>query len=130
MHFVPNRLEAQIPFREALECAGVPASLWKQPSIDRTQTVIARSIAAPNHGHRSRKAAAHVKREEFSHVFDLACTRLPRELLIFFNDLANSGRADGMTIADQTAACVHRNLECRSGSFSAPLRERCRAAFH
>jgi hypothetical protein len=58
------------------------------------------SVAAPHHGDRSREAAAHVEREKFSHVFNLARARLFGELLISLEYLAYSGRADRMTVGD------------------------------
>jgi len=50
-------------------------------------------------------------------VFDLARAGLFGQLLVGFEHLANAGRADRMTVTDQTAACVHWNLERRFGFF-------------
>src|SRR5207248_6218584 len=89
-----------------------------------------RSIAAPNHRDRSRKAAAHVKREEFSRVLDLACAGLSCELLIRFEHLADARRADRVTVADEAAARVYRNVEWHFGFFLTHLRQRRCAIFH
>jgi hypothetical protein len=50
--------------------------------------------------------------------------------LIGFEHLANAGRADWMTVTDQTAACVHWNCKRRFGFFWTHLRQRGRPAFH
>ena len=86
-----------------------------------TDRCAAESIAAPNHGYGSRKAATHIKREEFSRVFDLTRAALLCELLIRFENLTNAGRAYRVTVADQAAARVHRNLERRFGFFRSYL---------
>ena len=57
-------------------------------------------IAAPNHGHRSRQAAAHIECEELFHVLDLSRVCLPRELLIRFENLTNTSRAYRMAVAN------------------------------
>src|SRR5437762_12077319 len=87
-------------------------------------------FASPNHGDGSREAAAHVEREESFCVLDLASTALLRELLIRFEDLANTCRPDRVTVSDYTAACVHRNLERSFEFFGAHLRQRRGSAFH
>src|ERR1041385_7997872 len=87
-------------------------------------------ISSPNHCHGSREAAAHVEREEFFRVFDLASACLFGELLIGFEDLANTSCSYGMAVADQAATCVHSNLERRFGLFRTDLRQRRCAAFH
>ena len=87
-------------------------------------------LASPNHGDGSREAAAHVEREEFFGVFDLASTGLFRKLLIGLEDLAHAGRSDRMTVGDQAAARVHWNLERPIEFFRPHLRQRCRATFH
>src|SRR6516164_4685828 len=92
--------------------------------------MLAGSIATPNHSHRSRKAAAHVKREESPDVLNLARAGLCRELLIRFEHLANAGRAYGVTVADEAASSVHRNFEWRFGFFGTYLRQRRSATFH
>src|SRR5206468_2639580 len=89
-----------------------------------------RLLAAPDHSHRSRKAAAHVKREEFSHVLNLACAGLSGDLLIRFVNLANASCSYRMTVADEAASGVHRNFEWRLGFFGTYLRQRRSTAFH
>src|SRR5438552_2561808 len=92
--------------------------------------ISAGSAAAPNHGHRSRQAAAHVEREESFHVFDLSRAGLFCELLIRFENLANTSRTYRMAVPNQAATCVHWNLEWRYGFFGTHQRQRCRAAFY
>src|SRR5436189_6124418 len=87
-------------------------------------------FASPNHGNGSCETAAHVKREEFSGVADLARARLFRELLICFENLANTCRSDRMTVSDQAAACVHWNLERSFECVRAHLRQRRRPTLH
>src|SRR5207248_10785863 len=81
-----------------------------------------RLVAPPNHGHGSRKTAAHIEREEFSHVLDLARAGLFRELLISFEHLANTSRAHRVSVTDQSAAGIHGDVEWRAGFFTAHLR--------
>jgi hypothetical protein len=57
-------------------------------------------LASPNHGDGRREAAAHVEREEFFCVLDLVSTGLFRELLIRFENLANTCRPDRVTVSD------------------------------
>jgi len=57
-------------------------------------------VAAPNHGDGSRQAAAHVEGQIALHIFDLPRTSLIGEMLISFDNLAHTGRADRMPIAD------------------------------
>ena len=70
-----------------------------------------RSVPSPNHGDRSREAAAHVECEEFFRVLDLPRAGLVRELLIRLENLPNAGRPHGVTVGDQAAARVYRDLE-------------------
>src|SRR5207248_1857060 len=70
-----------------------------------------KSISAPNHGDGSSEATAHVEGEKFSRVFDLASAGLFGEMLIRFEYLTHTGRADRMAIRNQTTARAHRNLE-------------------
>src|SRR5262249_33702722 len=63
-------------------------------------------------------------------VFDLPRASLFSQLLIGFEHLANSRRADRMTVADQTATSVHWNLERSFELLRTHLRQRCRPAFH
>src|SRR5262249_13958428 len=91
----------------------VPAKSLRKP---------AGSIATPNHSDGSREAAAHVEREKFFRVFDLPRARLFRQLLICFENLANSSRSDRVTVGDQAAACVYWNLERPFEFFRAHLR--------
>src|SRR5436190_966220 len=92
--------------------------------------IVERSTAAPDHGDRSRQAAAHVEREKSLCFLDLTRASLFGQLLIGFKHLTNSGRPDRMTVADQAAACVHRNLDWRFGFLRTHLRKRGRAAFY
>src|SRR5882724_7834043 len=109
----------------------VLSSLWELPAITASKLVItAGLIPAPNHGHRSRKAAAHVEREEFSHVLNLACAGLSGELLICFVNLANPSRAYRVTVANESAPRVHRNFEWRPGFLGTYLRQCRSATFH
>ena len=57
-------------------------------------------FASPNHGDGSREAATHVEREESFCVLDLASTGSFRELLIRFENLANTCRPDRVTVSD------------------------------
>src|SRR5437867_12574245 len=75
------------------------------------KTLKAVLLASPNHGDGSREAAAHVKGKKSFHVFDLAGARLFGELLVSLEYLADTGRADRMTITDQSTACVDRNFK-------------------
>src|SRR6266478_5007531 len=120
-HLVRRSWETPIPFRASFRSAH--ASSRRFGAIGR-RAVSARLVAAPDHRHGSRKAAAHVKREEFSGVFDLARAGLSGELLIGFVNLANTGRAYGVTVADEAASSVHRNFEWRLGFFRTYLRQR------
>ena len=88
-------------------------------------------FASPNHGDGSREAAAHVKGKKSFHVFDLAGARLFGELLVSLDYLADTGRADRMTITDQSTACVDRNFKRKfAGCFAAHLGQCGRATFH
>src|ERR1700756_3192734 len=95
--------------------ARCPRVALRASSAYAKQTVTARSVAAPHHGHRSRKTAAHVEREESSHILNLARAGLSGKLLIGFVNLANPCRAYRVTVADQAATRVHRNFEWRFG---------------
>src|SRR5262249_6798264 len=57
----------------------------ERPSLNVAGTLACITlIAAPNHGHRSRQAAAHIECEELFHFLDLSRVCLPRELLVRF----------------------------------------------
>src|SRR5947209_3027164 len=130
-HFVRNMRNADSISRKLWSAYASSRRFGSDGGLDSPkQPVVAESAATPNHGHRSRQAAAHVEREEFFHVLDLASAGLLAELLIGFEDLANAGRAHGMTVANQTAASVHRNLEWRLRFFRAHLWQRRRATLH
>ena len=87
-------------------------------------------IASPNHGHGSREAAAHVECEESFRILDLPRAGLFRELLVCLENLANTSRTHRVTVGDQAAPRVHRNLERPFEFFRAHLRQCCRSAFH
>src|ERR1700757_3883783 len=96
----------------------------------RIANITAGLTATPNHGDRSRQAAAHVESEKSFHVLDLTSAGLPAELLIRFEHLANTGRAYRVTVADQAAPGIDRNFESRFGFFRAHLWQRRRATVH
>src|SRR5262249_16282107 len=91
---------------------------------------VARLIPAPDHGYRSRQAAAHVECEEFFHALDLASACLFCELQGGFENLPNTGRAYRMTVANEAATRIYRNLKRRFGFFWTHLRQRCGTTFH
>jgi hypothetical protein len=83
---------------------GLLKHLRAKPTGQLVCYIIAKSsaglIASPNHGDRSREAAAHVEREEPLRILDLASAGLFCELLIRFKNLANACRPHRVTIGD------------------------------
>src|SRR6266542_6479007 len=101
-HFVRKYEEPGFHFAEAFRVRRRPRVALGAAALDfPKQPVVAESAPTPNHGHRSRQAAAHVEGEEFFRVLDLTRARLFRELLICFENLANTSRAHRMAVANQ-----------------------------
>src|SRR3954453_24142822 len=99
-----------------------------QPSLSKKRRF--RLVAAPNHRYGSREASAHVEGQEFFRALNLPRAGLFGLVLISLIDLTNARRADRMTIADQAAAGVDRDLpiEFAAHLFVPHLRQRRRAA--
>src|SRR5262245_22862074 len=146
-HFVPKTTDGLFRFAQTrhrtspldvgfLASVRVLASLFpRADSLIRNSNCLQtrrarRSIASPDHRHGSREAAAHVEREKSFRALDLLRASLFGELLIRFKNLSNTSRSDGVTIRNQAAARVHRNLKRPFEFFRANLRQRSRSAFH
>ena len=69
------------------------------------------SLPAPNHHDTGGHAATHVEGQKTFDPLNLALAGGVDELTISFDDLANTGRADGMAIAHETAARVDRQTQ-------------------
>src|SRR5262245_62072479 len=68
------------------------------------------SCRLPDHHDRGRHAAADVAREKSFCPRDLPLTRTLGEMFKHLDDLTNSGGSDRMTVADQAATGVDRQI--------------------
>src|SRR5207245_11535466 len=90
-----------------------------------------RLIPSPNHGDGSCQASAHVKGKETLHPFNLPRAGLPSQLLVSIEYLTHAGRSNRMTVTNQSATSVNRNLpaDFAADMFAPDLRKRRRSAF-